>query len=503
VLTRQHLIEAITSISTINVSELFVPQQGFSDITLDSRTVSPNSVFVAVQGLQVHGKKYVADAIKKGVKLILLDIGQHENEYIQKTDSTFILHIQDLGKKLGHFLTILFPQIKNLSHVMAVTGTNGKTSVANIYAQMAFELGYKAASIGTLGVYIYDTSSIGRKYKDTTNTTPDVVQLFSTLALLADMKIGRVAIEASSHGIAQGRLNDLPIGSVIFTNLTQDHLDYHKSMERYAHAKRSILHNQFISCLVYNADDNESQNWLQQVSNNIDTIGYSLVNKTAEINASDISYASDGLRFTLKYKNTESHIKLPLLGRFNIYNYLSVIASFLHQGVNIFDLQKVSYAIKGINGRMELTQFANKTVLVDYAHTPDALQQALLCAKQHTTGEVWVVFGCGGDRDKDKRDQMGGVASQYADHIVLTQDNPRTETPQSIISDILAGIKNSKLKKIENERASAVRYAIDSAKSGDTILLAGKGHENYIEINGEREFYDERALVKTIAEEYA
>lgn len=499
---QQKILAALSHVSTLDLTDVDV-SKALDNVTLDSRKVTSSSVFIAVQGHKVHGKAYIDEVLKKGVKLVIVDISASESDFVEQSNNALIVHISELSNKLTTFLTALFPQIKNLKHLIAVTGTNGKTSVASIYAQMAFAMGYKSASIGTLGVNLYDLTVEGRKYSETINTTPDIVQMFSLLAALADMQVAHVAIEASSHGIEQGRLDGLPLDTVIFTNLTQDHLDYHKSMNAYAKAKRSILNNQNIKHLVYNADDEESANWLKVVKSEVGLTGYALDNISADVTAHDIVYSSNGLRFTLNYREKAHSLALPLLGKFNIYNYLSVISVFLQQGLKLTELLRATAQIKGVNGRMELTQMANKTVLVDYAHTPDALQQALSCARQHTSGELWLVFGCGGDRDKNKRSKMGAISTQLADRIVLTEDNPRTESRDEIISDIISGMKESKLTKVEHNRAAAVRYAVSNARTGDTILLAGKGHETYIECNGKRDFYDERALVKTLAEEYA
>lgn len=497
----QNLVQALKSVSSLVISVDELPDE-LSKITLDSRNAKASSVFVAIQGLHVHGNAYIKDAINNGVRLVITETCQSETDHLERTDNSLILHISDLSKKLPTFLQVLFPQINALEHVIAVTGTNGKTSVTSIYAQLASALGYKSATVGTLGVFTYDGRGGSNKLGDTINTTPDIVQLFSLLASMADMQITHVAIEASSHGIEQGRLNDLPIDTVVFTNLTQDHLDYHKTMQAYAQAKRAILKNKDIQHLVYNADDPESQNWLNAVKSDIDCIGYALSDEKAELRAFDVAYANSGLQFRMRFKREDHLIELPLLGTFNVYNYLSAVACFLHQGVHVKTLQQATSAISGVNGRMELTQVSEKMVLIDYAHTPDALQQALLCARQHTQGSLWVVFGCGGDRDKDKRAKMGHISSQLADHIVLTQDNPRTESPDSIIADIVSGMDELKPEKIEHDRVGAVQYAVANAMPGDTILLAGKGHETYIEANGQRDFYDERALVKTLAEEY-
>ena len=495
------LIEGLRHIGVEIVGEYHCRIATVKNLTLDSRETGQQTGFVGIQGVTEHGVKFLQDAINRHSPIALIEDNTLALPYImQLEENTLVVRIKHLQDKLPSILSFQYPLGKNIKGMVAVTGTNGKTSVVDLYAQITAQLGFVSASIGTLGVYLHKGSERPEKIAETINTSPDVISTYKYLNLLAAKGVSYVAIEASSHGIEQGRLAGLPIDTAIFTNLSQDHLDYHQNMQSYAAAKRQLLTLNSISRVVVNIDDPEAKNWLANINNNTKATGFSIASDEADLYAQNIQYKSHGLKFDVCIDGATFSVELPLLGKFNIQNTLAVIAALTLQGFESKSMLTVFKKLRGVAGRMELTQINGIIVLIDYAHTPDALAQALSAAKSHSAGRLWVVFGCGGNRDKSKRIEMGKVASQLADKIILTQDNPRDEAPDDIVADILAGIKMDKLVKIEHERENALHFALANAKKGDILLVAGKGHETYIESKGEKQYYDERAVVKALTE---
>ncbi|MGQ8364801.1 UDP-N-acetylmuramoyl-L-alanyl-D-glutamate--2,6-diaminopimelate ligase [Glaciecola sp. 1036] len=479
----------------------------FKDATLDSRKINQHSIFIGLQGTQVHGREYLPQVVAKGAPLALVDA---EDYAVEQQDNTLVFFICGLKSKLPEFLRTIYPSISQIEHLVAVTGTNGKTSVANLYAQVAAQLGNHSASLGTLGIHLHRPLQSVVKVAETINTTPDIVSLYQQLANLASNHVTHVALEASSHGIEQGRLAGLPITTVIFTNLSQDHLDYHGDMQTYAQAKRGILANSSIQYLVLNANDDESALWSKQAQASVEQLFFA-ISSGSEIStydakthlvAIDVSYLPNGIEFRLNTQDNQDSIQIPLYGKFNLANYLAVISAFKLQGVSIQDLINTASKVSGVDGRMETFNIDNRAFVVDYAHTPDALQEALIATRAHADKQLWVIFGCGGNRDTSKRPLMGKIADELADKIVLTNDNPRFEPPEDIIKAVLDGIQNKHKVHIEQDRKIAIRYALEHSNSGDLVLVAGKGHETYIEIQGNKHFYDERLYVSQLAEEF-
>jgi UDP-N-acetylmuramoyl-L-alanyl-D-glutamate--2,6-diaminopimelate ligase len=421
------------------------------------------------------------------------------------------------------FLKALYLKSAQQTQVTAVTGTNGKTSVAYLYAQLALSTVSASASLGTLGLRkCSKTCSENSQHErlehihidslcDSINTTPDIISQFKVLSLLAEQNILNYCLEASSHGIEQQRLQGMPINCAIFTNLTQDHLDYHGDMATYGAAKRGLLNIDELQYVVVNADDPESSKWQKDADARVKIAWFSIEEKS-EINqleyfaqAKNIQANASGTSFDLYSTWGERRVHLPLLGRFNVANFLAALCAHLMQGRNLNSLLDMTSLIKGVPGRMELfSMLANKgNFIVDYAHTPDALQQALQAARMHTNGQLVCVFGCGGNRDVTKRPLMGQAASQYSDMLVLTQDNSRDEEPELIIKDIQKGLNNSTPIHVELDRKKAIRWAWNHSNKADLILLAGKGHEDYVEIKQQRITYDERAYAQQICAEVA
>lgn len=513
-------ILAFTGVSFTDINAQEYPLDTLTELTLDSRQTNKNAVFIAIYGHQSSGHAFLENAANRACKLALIETKQaNENGHINvkhfAAKSTLVcISIYKLADKLADIAYRFYADInqdfdeQTLPSVTAITGTNGKTSVASLIAQLASLCGQESASIGTLGVNKY-VAGKQLKLAETINTTPDIITLISTLSRLQKAGCKQVTLEASSHGLEQNRLQKLNVKCAVFTNLTQDHLDYHHTMEAYGKAKRRLLKVTGLRTVILNADDVQSISWQADINEQQDIFWYSLrpLNKTQlGCWASDISYSTGGIHFSLHAKFSAYALSAPidvkLIGAFNVSNLLAAITALLAQQFSFSDIQVALSQISAVAGRMELFDSAKASLLVDYAHTPDALKQALIAARVHTKGQLSCIFGCGGDRDKSKRAVMGEVAVQYADNIILTQDNSRSEDPLQIIADIKNGA--SSLSSVQTlsvvlDREQAILHAWQSSNKDDMILVAGKGHEDYIEINNKRIEYNERQVVSMLA----
>ncbi len=490
-----------------------------NNISLDSRDSDAKTAFIALKGSQADGHDYIHAAIQQTCRLVLCE-RLPDAAVMQEAEkaSASIVEVADLRAKLPILLGHLFLVNTDIS-VSAVTGTNGKTSVAFLYAQLGLSKNASTASLGTLGLNVLtlseSASSTAQHIELGVNTTPDIVSNYKVMRYLANNNISEYCLEASSHGIEQGRLAGLPINTAIFTNLTQDHLDYHGNMHTYALAKRGLLDFKSLQYVVLNADDEESKNWAEHLSSNITCVWYGVKSSDAKTHnipanaafyctAQNLSYGPNGIEFELDSAWGQAQICLPLFGAFNVSNALAAFSAQLIQGKPFEALVAKFAHLKGVPGRMELFGDAVKShanLIVDYAHTPDALKQSLVAARKHAKGKLFCVFGCGGDRDKSKRPLMGQAASLHSDVVVITQDNSRTESPAMIAQDVMSGIDKSSEVHIELDRKEAIRWAYNKSSKQDLILVAGKGHETYLEINHQRIAYDERDFVQQLCTE--
>ncbi|MFC4700293.1 Mur ligase family protein [Glaciecola siphonariae] len=543
---------------TVTPDALLPNAMKIDDIGLDSRQVNEKKAFIALAGSQSDGFHYIDNAIENASPLVFCE-REPSAELKQKACmlGASIVTVDGLAEKLPAFLSVLYAPLNTTPSITAVTGTNGKTSVAFLYAQLSLATRQRSASLGTLGLNIVSVNNLSSKTnfkKDSfqadashqaqlaakvdaprfinehfelgVNTTCDIVSHYKLLRLLAQQHVENYCLEASSHGLEQKRLAGLPIRSAIFTNLTQDHLDYHGSMAQYAQAKRGLLLFSSLNHLVLNADDAESSNWANALAardlaqaSKVQTLWYGLQKSSLPANAQHYCIAQNihctpgGIEFTIDSSFGSAKVKAPLLGEFNVLNILAAFGAHLLQGADFEALSAQISQLEGVPGRMELfkpsavnASLGHKThgnFIVDYAHTPDALAQSLKAARRHTRGKLLCVFGCGGDRDKTKRPVMGAAAAKHADILVLTQDNSRTEQPQTIVNEIMTGIPNDAKVHVELDREQAVKWAWKCSGADDLVLLAGKGHETYLEINNQRLAYDERALVQRICAEAA
>jgi UDP-N-acetylmuramoyl-L-alanyl-D-glutamate--2,6-diaminopimelate ligase len=442
------------------------------NMTLDSRDVQPNMIFIAVPGAERDGRDFIHAALEQGAGVVLAEADGRELPHDHR-----VIAIADLKDQIGVLADRFYRSASCHLKVMAVTGTNGKTSIVELTRQLLQAVGLKAGSIGTLGSRLFGPPTEVR------NTTPDCITLHRQLRVWRDAGVDYVAMEASSHALDQRRLDGLKIDVAVFTNLSRDHLDYHHSMEAYAESKFKLFRDFASSVQIYNADDSllssQSDIW------GPDSVGISFTDESADVLIGMISVAP--LAFTLRTPWGDAQIDSLLAGRFNAFNLTVAIVATASMGVPLAEVIAVTNQLKPVPGRLELMEMPSDiTVVIDYAHTPDALHRAITAVSeaQHQ-GCIWVLFGCGGDRDRGKRSEMGAVAARLADRIVVTSDNPRGEPPEAIIQDILAGCEGA-APLVEVDRATAISLVIAEAAAGDTVLIAGKGHETYQEIAGAR-----------------
>ena len=458
-----------------------------TDLTLDSREVTPGSLFVAVKGLTHHGMDYVSMALASGASAVIYDnwsgsIPQH----------AFVLQIPNLRTSIGRLAHSFFGDPCEKMHVIGVTGTNGKTTTAHLIVQLAETLGLKSASIGTLGV------SIGPNRLDNLErTTPDAITIARWLSKFRDCGVQLVAMEVSSHALDQERVAGIPFTVAVFTNLTRDHLDYHGSMKAYGEAKMRLFEGFPLNCAVINTDDKFGQDLAALIPVGVRrTFGRT---KGSKCFISDIHKNINGSAIEVLIDDNHYQIKTSLLGEFNVQNLIGALLAIQNIAPAQFEsLINAAPKLRAPPGRMEwFRQTGFATVVIDYAHTPDALQNVLRTCRTHCEGLIWSVFGCGGDRDQGKRALMGRAASDLSDHVVLTTDNPRSELEIAIINEIRSGMTR-KPDLVEIDRGSAIRYAIENARSDDWVLIAGKGHESTQTFGARMYSYSDRSEVEKI-----
>jgi UDP-N-acetylmuramoyl-L-alanyl-D-glutamate--2,6-diaminopimelate ligase len=452
----------------------------FTGLGVDSRSVIPGQLYVAVRGSQADGHRYIGDAVRRGAAAVVVEQPQSSGvaEVVVRDGRRAALA---LGAAWYNY------PARRLT-LLGVTGTNGKTTTTGLLNHLFNEHG-TAGSIGTLGAF----DGRGEPIVSTAGslTTPGPVDLQATLAELVTRGTTHVAMEASSHSLDQGRLDGLAFAAGVFTNLTRDHLDYHGTMDAYLAAKLKLSALLGSSGLeVVNLDD-EAWRAMPRRSSRV-TFG---LNPAADVRASSVILDSSGSRFELSGRFGTTEATLPLLGDFNVANALAAAACALGLGRPLDDVVTRLAAAPQVPGRMERISEVPSVVLRDYAHTPDALERALATLKPLTRGRLIVVFGCGGDRDRGKRAIMGRIAAEGADLAVVTSDNPRTEDPDAIVDDVEQGMGTVPHRRI-TDRLAAIHAALEEARPGDTLLLAGKGHETYQVVGTEKVPFDEREIVE-------
>ena len=483
------------------------------DLRNDSRTIEDGDIFCAINGHQQDGRKYIEKAISQGAKVVLAECDspeQHGEVLTAPNDESLaVVYFYKLNQHLFTLAKAYYQQPQAAMTIVGITGTNGKTTTSQLLAQMLTSDHKPCAIIGTNGAGSIDN------LQPTENTTPSALELHQLFNRFNDEhsvhgKFSHVAMEVSSHALSQKRVLADLFDIALFTNLSRDHLDYHGTMASYGEAKKQIFTGDNSQIAVVNFDDEQAKLWLENWPEQQTLWLYGRQENIAAykyyVTAKHISRHSHGVSFTLVSHLGNIDIVSPLLGDFNIDNLLAAISVLLIQEVSLADIPKLVNQVSAIAGRMEASSAANlATAVVDYAHTPDALEKALQACRQHCAGTLYVVFGCGGDRDTGKRALMAQAAEQYADFIVVTNDNPRTEDAQLIADDIVAGFTepNAKNITITLERERAVLDTLAKAQVGDIVLLAGKGHEDYVIIGKQKIAYNERLLVTDFYKKHA
>lgn len=456
----------------------FAPTTTVGAITCDSRKVESGAVFVCINGTAVDGHRFAADAVKAGVAAVVVerDLGLPRQILVS---SSRLAWAQLSANWFGHPADRL--------HLVGVTGTNGKTTTACLLKTILEAAGHQVGLVGTI------QNMIGERVLPAARTTPDTYELQSLFALMVAEGCDYCVMEVSSHALDQDRVAGCTFDAAVFTNLTQDHLDYHGTMENYLAAKKRL----FTICrhAVVNSDDSWAHALCEGLTCPI--VRYSLRDDSATFTAKNICHKPDGVRFELVADTQINRIHLHIPGRFSVYNGMAAAACAVTLGVPFPLVAETLSRAAGVKGRAEIVPTGRDfTVVIDYAHTPDGLENICQTMKECCPGRLITVFGCGGDRDRTKRPKMGAIAARLSDVAVVTSDNPRTENPASIIEEILAGMRDTKtpIQVIEN-RIEAIHWAIQNAKPGDTVLLAGKGHETYQILATGTIHLDEREVV--------
>lgn len=455
-----------------------------SGISYDSRHTRQGDLFVAVVGFESDGHSYIPMALEKGAAAVLCQSAPEAGAWVRVGDTRCALAIASknfFGDPAGGMTMI------------GVTGTNGKTTSTLLIKHVLEHCrGAKVGLIGTTG------NMIGDELLPSERTTPESFELQKLLREMADAGCEYVVMEVSSHALALSRVAGIEYEVGIFTNLTQDHLDFHGGMEQYAEAKARLFRQSRRA--VLNLDDKYFELMKKAVS--CPLITYSADSNAADIIAKDIKLLPDRVKFCAVTIGDIARVNLAIPGRFSVYNALDVIAGCMALGISLQDSTEALSSAKGVKGRVEsVPTDGDYTVLIDYAHTPDALENVLSAVRETSNGRVVALFGCGGDRDRKKRPVMGEIGTRLSDFAIITSDNPRTEDPDEIIADIVSGIREKKSRyKVISDRVKAIEWAIENHRSGDVIVLAGKGHETYQEINHVKHHMDEREIVAEIME---
>ena len=470
-----------------------------SAIQIDSRLLEQGDLFIAMQGVEKHGLEFLSEAEKMGAVAVLYDRQEAEifSAEIDKYQSSIQMHaVDDVRKVAGAVVSRFYAKPSARMHVVAVTGTDGKTSVTRFMAQ-AMSSHMKSAVIGTTG------NGFWGDIKPATHTTPDVLSLQKLLFEYEQHQAKFIAMEVSSHGIDQQRIAGVEIDTAVLTNVSRDHLDYHGTVENYRAVKKQLFSLASIKNRVINLDDATGKELAEQYVTDAGTWCYGF---NEQVKASlnyifVVSKSANASGFDIKLQTSKGGVELnvPLLGGFNISNVLAVLAVELINGVSLDAAVKNIESLTTAPGRMECFRATGKPgVVIDYAHTPKALELALESLRQHFSGRVWCVFGCGGDRDQGKRPLMGQQAEKLSDITIVTDDNPRHEKSAEIVKQILSGFENADNAIVINDREQAIEYACNNAAANDVVLVAGKGHEDYQIVGDIKKPFSDRQLVQKL-----
>ena len=428
------------------------------NIKTDSRSVVKGDTFVAIKGHTVDGHDYIMDAIKNGATKIICEHGSFDVETIIVDNSE-----EYLNKYLVDNYSDKFNNIK----FIGITGTNGKTTTAYLTSQLLTNNNINNAYIGTIGFYINS-----KLVRELPNTTPDILTLYNLIFEAIDKDVKVIVMEVSSHALSLGRINGIKFDVAGFTNLTEDHLDYHITMDNYLQSKLLILdHLKDNSVMISNIDDEYGKRFKYKT---FKTIGFN----DSDYKIINYEYTNLTTKIEFSYNNEVYNVETNLLNKFNIYNYITALAFVNNVGISIPDIIKVTNNVYAPSGRNEIISVNGGKAIIDYAHTPDAVEKIIMSTLENKTGKVITIIGCGGDRDPKKRPIMGRIATELSDYVILTNDNPRTENEINIINDIVSGISKNNYK-IIYDRREAIKNGLDMIGKNDTLLILGKGHEDY------------------------
>lgn len=463
-------------------------------ITVDSNKVEKNFMFIAIKGTNTDGHKYIQSAISNGANAIMF-----EDNFSQEDNNISLVEVENTRKALPKIASNFYSNPTKRINLVGITGTNGKTTISYILEQIWKEQGVNSGIIGTI------ENRFKNKIYPANLTTPDPIGLNSLIHEMKDDGVTHIAMEVSSHALDLSRVDSCDFDVAIFSNLTQDHLDYHKTLDNYFNAKKKL----FIEVLkdskkenkysIINIDDEYGKKLSEEIEGKV--ITYSTIDKNADIYADNVKISNDNITADVLTIFGNLKLKSNLIGKHNLYNLLAATGGALSLNCDIKTVENALNKVDYIPGRLEkITNSLGLNVFVDYAHTPDALKNVIFSIRSVYKGKLITVFGCGGDRDKKKRPLMGSIAEEFSDLVVVTSDNPRTENPELIIEDIKEGFKSkSELTEFVN-REKAIEYAINTAKKDDTILIAGKGHEDYQILGKEKIFFDDRLIAKKYLE---
>lgn len=474
--SEMYLSELLKGIEPISSEDDCVVRQ----LQIDSRLVEVGDLFVALPGSSQHALSYLSEVVKLGAVCVLYardDAAQYQQQLNDCRRKIIQIEVGSIRDVAGEVISRFYNEPSKQLDVIGVTGTDGKTSVCRFVAQ-ALSVDTKAAVIGTTG------NGIWGELTTATHTTPDVLSLHKLLFELKNKSASTVVMEVSSHGIEQKRISAVDINTAILTNISRDHLDYHGTVENYRSVKKRLFTQSSIKNIIVNLDDDVGSELALSLHNTKNVWGYSLKpvlnSQFNYVYADIVNVNKDGFSVKAITSLGAVDLNVPLLGRFNISNALTVLCVLLLNNVELKEAAKRIEKIETAPGRMECFKSDDKAmVVVDFAHTPKALELALQALSEHCKGKIWCVFGCGGDRDQGKRPLMGAAAEKYSDYVVLTDDNPRTEDSESIVEQVLSGIDSKNQVTVISNRLQAIEYAIAKASVNDVVLVAGKGHEEF------------------------
>ncbi|HEX7047831.1 MAG TPA: UDP-N-acetylmuramoyl-L-alanyl-D-glutamate--2,6-diaminopimelate ligase [Gammaproteobacteria bacterium] len=478
-----------------------VPDRVVQGVSLDSRFVVSGGAFLACAGISSHGLEYIDEALRHGASVVLWEpVPGVQPPNIPS--NTVSVRVPDLSAHAGAIAATFYGDPSARMSVIGITGTNGKTSVSHLAAQALSAYGRRCAVAGTLGYGFIDS------LEPATHTTPDAVKLQALFAQLAGSGADAIAMEVSSHALEQQRVSGVNFHTAVFTNLTRDHLDYHDGLGAYAAAKRRLFHMPGLNAAVVNIDDAVGRDIVANLPDGVRawpfaTHAESLQGIAAEniLFAERMEFDAQGISLDINAAGKQVMLRAPLFGRFNALNLLAVFGILMSLGIPADDAARALGGVRPVRGRMErLGGGERPLVIVDYAHTPDALSQILAAAREHCAGKLFCVFGCGGDRDRGKRPEMGRIAESMADAVIVTDDNPRTEDGNAIVEQIVAGMTKRDAARIERDRKIAIQSAIKEAASGDVVVIAGKGHEDYQITGTRREHFSDSEVARVALE---